>query len=551
MLTRLYIKNYAIIDELEVNFTSGLNIITGETGAGKSILMGALNLILGQRADSSVLQDAENKCVVEGTFTTKKNEGLLHFFQMNDLDLEEEIVIRREISANGKSRSFINDTPVNLSQIKQLGVLLIDLHQQFDTLEINSEIFQTSVLDALADNNADLQKLKNKFEQYASTKKELTLLRLQQENANKELDFNTFLFNELESLSLKENELENVEAELKILNNAEYIKQQLIAVYNELSESDSPVAQQVKSLHNKLLTLQSFHEEVPKLAQRLLSTSIELQDISDELQSMESGVHHDAEKISVLNDRLSEGYKLLKKHAVNSTADLLKIQDDLQQKIDAYSGISAQIEKLEKQVLALHQESMQIASAISTKRKAQTDSFVKDVNQLLAKVGMPNAVIKVDVQNKDLTVKGIDAIDFLFDANKSNKFEPLSKVASGGELSRLMLSIKSLVVKKLEMPTLIFDEIDTGISGEAAKQVGIIMKSLSDQHQLIVITHQAQIAARAHTHFYVHKEEKSGKINTAVKVLNQEQRIQEIAKMVSGEKPTAAAILSAKEMMAV
>jgi DNA repair protein RecN (Recombination protein N) len=285
------------------------------------------------------------------------------------------------------------------------------------------------------------------------------------------------------------------------------------------------------------------------LTQRLLSASIELQDISDELQRIESGVHHDAEKIIQLNERLSDGYKLLKKHSVNTTDDLLKIQQELKQKLETFSGINADIEKLEKEMSDLYEASMQIAYIISKNRKSQIKGFATEVNSLLVKVGMPNAILKVEMQSEALSVNGIDAIQYLFDANKSNKFEQLGKVASGGELSRLMLSIKSLVAKKIDLPTLIFDEIDTGIGGEAAKQVGIIMKNLSLRHQLIVITHQAQIAAKANMHLYVHKSNIDGKVKTAVKVLNNEERVNEIAQMMSGAKPTDAALKNALEMM--
>ena len=306
MISKLHIQNYAIIDELEIKFSSGLNIITGETGAGKSILMGALNLILGQRADSSVLQDSKKKCVVEGIFKLKNDNLVKDFFVSYDLDYDNEIVIRREIAANGKSRSFINDTPVNLSQVKQLSVFLVDLHQQFDTLEINSENFQREVLDALADNATHLLNLKTQFDNYSNVKKELVQLRREQEQANKELDYNKFLFDELSEMSLKENELEQIDSELKLLNNAENIKQQLSGIYAELNENDQPIVQRLKSLHNKLKSLESYHNGLEIISQRLLSTSIELQDIASEMEQIERSVQFDAERISLINDRLSD-----------------------------------------------------------------------------------------------------------------------------------------------------------------------------------------------------------------------------------------------------
>ena len=549
MLQKLHIQNYAIIEDLHINFSGNLNIITGETGAGKSILMGALNLILGQRADSSVLQQQGKKCIVEGYFLIKNNSSVKSFFEANDLDFEEEILLRREIASGGKSRGFINDTPVNLSQLKELAVLLVDLHQQFDTLELSSENFQREVLDALANNTAPLQQLKINFSQYINAKKELEAMQLQQANANKELDYNKFLFNELQELSLKENELETLDAEIKLLSNAENIKQQISSIYFELKDSEQPIVQQLKVLQNRLNTLKQYHPQIEELHQRINSSVLELQDVAGELEIIDSTINYDAERIQLVNERLSAGYKLLKKHGVNDTEQLLTIQQQLQQKLDAVLNISASVEKLEKQTSKLFAECTVTAKIVSANRAAQIKPFTQNVNKLLAQVGMPNAQIKVQLQAVSLNAYGTDEIDFLFDANKSNRFEPLHKVASGGELSRLMLSVKSLVAQKLQLPTLIFDEIDTGISGEAAKQVGIIMKNLSFAHQLIAITHQPQIAAKASAHYFVYKEIINDKIVTSIRLLNNDERITVIAQMLSGEKPTAAALANAREMM--
>jgi len=549
MLQKLHIQNYAIIDDLVIAFSKNLNIITGETGAGKSILMGALNLILGQRADTGVLQNKQKKCIVEGFFIIRNNDAIKAFLEINELDIADEILLRREIAANGKSRSFINDTPVNLSQLKELAVLLVDLHQQFDTLELGSENFQRDVMDALADNATLLAQLKEKFAAYSTSKKQLEKLQLQQINANKELDYNRFLFDELEELSLKENELEQLDAELTLLSNAENIKQQLSSIYFEMKDSEQPIVQQLKVLQHKINALQSFHPKINGLHERMNSSLIELQDIADELESIDNAIQYDAERIQVINDRLSLGYKLLKKHNVKDGNQLLEIQKDLEQKLEAVLNISAAIEKLEKQTSLLQEASVAIAKKISANRTAQAKPFTEKVNKLLAQVGMPNAQLKVKVEPAALYATGSDEIDFLFDANKSNRFEPLHKVASGGELSRLMLSVKSLVAKKLQLPTLIFDEIDTGISGEAARQVGIIMKDLSAAHQLIAITHQPQIAAKASAHYFVYKHILNDKIVTSIRLLTNDERITAIAQMLSGEKPTAAALENAREMV--
>ncbi|WP_462260133.1 DNA repair protein RecN [Ferruginibacter sp.] len=549
MLSRLHIQNYAIIDDLTIDFNSNLNIITGETGAGKSILMGALSLILGERADSAVLQQKEKKCVVEGFFNSEKKKNVLQFLADNDMDAYEELVVRREIAANGKSRAFINDTPVNLNQLKALSAALVDLHQQFDTLELGDAGFQREVLDALADNGVLLQQYVALFNQYISTKKQLEELQLQQTTANASFDYNKFLFDELEELGLNENELEELEAELKLLNNAESIKQQLDSIFFELKESEQPIVQQVKALLNRLHSLQQYHPDIDGLHKRLQSTQIELQDIADELENINDTVQYSAERIQIVGDRISAGYKLMKKHSVNSTSELLAIKETLQQKLNDVLNISEAIEQKEKLTKQLLQQCEQAATTISSKRNKSIKPFEEKVNGLLKQVGMPNALVKITMNPVALNQYGCDAIEFLFDANKSNRFEPLYKVASGGELSRLMLCIKSLVAKKLQLPTLIFDEIDTGISGEAAKQVGNIMKELSKGHQLISITHQPQIAARADAHYFVYKAISGDKIITSVKLLSNDERITAIAQMLSGEKPTAAALQNAREMV--
>jgi DNA repair protein RecN (Recombination protein N) len=549
MLQKLHIQNYAIIDDLEISFSSSLNIITGETGAGKSILMGALNLILGQRADISTLQDKEKKCIVEGFFTIHENAAVNAFFVKNELDVDREILLRREIAANGKSRSFINDTPVNLSQLKELAVLLVDLHQQFDTFELGSESFQREVMDALADNGNLLNQLKDVFGDYSASKKKLQELQEQQFNANKELDYHLFLYNELEELSLQENELENLEVEFKLLSNAESIKQQLGIIFFEMSGSEQPILQQLRALNQKLLPLQSFHPEINGLFERMNSSLIELQDISDELERIDEGIQHDAQRIETVNDRLSMGYKLYKKHSVKETSQLLAIQKELADKLSVGVNISSAIAVLEKKTEELLHSATALAKKISENRAKHAIPFAEKVNRLLAQVGMPNAQLKISMEPAMLSSFGSDEINFLFDANKSNRFEPLHKVASGGELSRLMLSVKSLVAKKLQLPTLIFDEIDTGISGEAARQVGVIMKDLSGAHQLIAITHQPQIAAKASAHYFVYKQVVNERITTSIRLLTQEERILTIAQMMSGEKPTSAALENAREMV--
>jgi DNA repair protein RecN (Recombination protein N) len=549
MLQHLHIQNYAIIDDLEVSFSKGLSAITGETGAGKSIVMGALSLVLGERADTAVLQNTEKKCFVEGTFRSE-HKLIKGFLRENDIDEGEDILIRREIAPNGKSRAFINDTPVSLSVLKQLSPLLVDLHQQFDTLELTKNDFQREVIDALANNTKDLAEYQAIFKKYTSSQKELEEWKAQQAAANKEFDYHKFLFAELDEANFSENEIEQAEESLKLIENAENIKATLGKIYAGLEEGEQPLVQQLKSLNNQLQTLSDFHSNISSLSERLRSTQVELQDIADEIDRLNNTVSYDAEKVIELNERINTGNKLLKKHGVTSTAQLIEVMKDLQSKLDKVANLTEQIEKKEKEASVLKLKAIEIATELSKKREKQVKPFEEKVNKLLVQVGMPNARIKVSITPTEaLNLYGSNTIEFLFDANKSNRFELLHKVASGGELSRLMLIIKSLVAKSLQLPTLIFDEIDTGISGEAARQVGLIMKELSNVHQVISITHQPQIAAKASAHYYVYKAIKGDKITTSVKLLNPDERITTIATMLAGEKPTAAAFENAREMI--
>jgi DNA repair protein RecN (Recombination protein N) len=549
MLQRLSIQNYAIIDELEIDFSGQLNIITGETGAGKSIIMGALGLILGERADSTVLVNKEKKSVVEGIFRVDQKAAISRFLQENDFDIAEELVVRREIAVNGKSRAFINDTPVNLSQLNELSSLLVDLHQQFDTLELGESDFQREVLDALANNGDILSTYQQSFREWQIVKKECGQLKEQKLQFDKEADYNKFQYTELEEAGFKDNELEETDADLKMLSNAEGIKSALSKVYFELEESETPMVQQLKSLLNQLTVYAAYHPDLGALLQRLQATQIELKDIADEVDRISSHVNYDPQRIEQLNERLSLGYKLQKKHGVNSTNELLAIQAQLQQKLQAVLNIDEAIQQKEKEAEKLLAMAKQQATKISEGRKKQVKPFEDKVNKLLAQVGMPNAKLKVDIKETELNLSGADTIDFLFDANKSGQFQPVRKVASGGELSRLMLSIKSLVAQSIDLPTMIFDEIDTGISGEAARQVGIIMKELAVKRQVICITHQPQIAGKADAHFFVYKEIVKDAVKTNIRQLSTEERITAIAKMLSGEKPTAAAMENAREMV--
>jgi DNA repair protein RecN (Recombination protein N) len=552
MLKNLYIHNYAIINEISIDFSPRLNVITGETGAGKSILMGALSLILGDRADTSVLLNREKKCVVEGIFSPENKTELKKVLLENDIEGDEnngDLVIRREIGVNGKSRAFVNDIPVNLELLRQVSSLLVDLHRQFDTLSLSDSAFQLGVLDALAANTSLLQQYQAAFNKWKKAQEELNTLNDQKNNFNKEYDYQKFLFDELEEANFADNELEVADTELKVLSNAESIKTALEQVGGVLSGGDQPLVQQLKSIQHQLDAFTKFHAKLDELVKRLHSAQIEIKDIADEVDCINDEVVYDPNRIEQLNERIATGYKLLKKHGVQTTAQLQQIHHQLGEKLQAVLNIDDLIIKKHKEAELLLKEADELAVNLSDKRSKQVKPLTEKVNALLVQVGMPNARLKVVVEPKNADASGKDNVEFLFDANKSNRFEPIRKVASGGELSRLMLSIKSLVAESMDLPTLIFDEIDTGISGEAAKQVGVIMSGMAGKRQLITITHQPQIAGKANAHLFVYKEISNDVIRTNIRLLSGDERITAIARMLSGEKPTAAAIENAREMV--
>jgi len=557
MLRTLRIENYAIIESLSIDFSTEMNVITGETGAGKSIIVGALGLILGQRADSSLLVSKDRKCIVEGVFDHQNRKAVKHFLTEHELDVYDELVIRREIGINGKSRAFVNDTPVNLDQLEQLSSLLVDLHQQFDTYELGESDFQRAVLDSLAGHQSILEEYRSVYRKWSAAGRDLQELTGKKLQFDKEADYNQYQYNELEEAAFTEGEIENIDAELRMLSHAEAIKGALNKVSYSLQESESPIVQQLKVLQNGLSAYGGFHPGLPAILNRLQSCQVELQDIADEVSRLSDHVQYDAGKVEKLNEKLSLGYKLLKKHGVKTTAELLEVQAQLEIRLQAVLNIDAQISQKEKEIEELEGSARKMALKISAGRKKQVKPFEEKVNRLLARVGMPNARISVQQTTEAaLNDEGLDVIEFLFNGNvassiadKTAPFQPLKKVASGGERSRLMLCIKSLVAESVDLPTMIFDEIDTGISGEAARQVGIIMKELAAKRQIICITHQPQIAGKANAHFFVYKQIVGDAIKTNIRQLDTEERITAIARMLSGEKPTAAAMENAREMV--
>jgi len=562
MLQKLSISNYALIDNLEISFDKGLNILTGETGAGKSIILGALSLILGQRAESRYFFNQQKKCVIEGTFVI----GAFHlkqFFEDYDLDYEAETVLRREISADGKSRAFVNDTPVNLPALKALGEKLIDIHSQHATLEINDPEFQLLVVDAVAKHEDLLGDYRTKFKSYKKATGKLQQLIEESEKAKADLDYFQFQYDELEKAQLAADEQEPLERELLALNNAEEIKRNLLGAYYLMHEGETSAIIQLREAGHQLNLIERFNPQIEELYQRLNSAVIELKDIAIEIEIIEQRTHTDDARAEEINTRLSLLYNLQKKHRVNSNAELLQLQDELSDKIQQAVFGDEAIEILRQQLDADRKELETLAAELSANRKKTIPGIESHVLNSLSEMGMGNAALKIELKVREsespevrktekadlLTRNGIDEVRFLFTANKGHALAEMSKVASGGELSRLMLSIKSLIAQNTALPTIIFDEIDTGVSGEVANKVGQIMQRLADNLQVITITHLPQIASKGQSHYFVYKDEESATTYTRIKQLDKQERVLEIAKMLSGDKPGESALQNARELL--
>jgi DNA repair protein RecN (Recombination protein N) len=551
MLQRLSISNYALIDQLNISFSKELNIITGETGAGKSIILGALSLILGQRAESKYFYNQDKKCVIEGIFAIQ-DYHLQQFFADNDLDYEAETVLRREISADGKTRAFINDTPVNLALLKNLGEQLIDIHSQHATLAINTEDFQLLVLDTLAEHDEILANYRQSHQQHKLVSKKLHELISNFERAKAEQDYLQFQFDELEAANLLDGEQEKLEQELKMLEHAEEIKRSLVSINYLLSESEQATIPQVKESNTLLQGIEKYNPEFSNISERLKSVLIELKDINAELESIGQHILIDENRATAIAERLDTIYSLQKKHRVNNTSELLEIRERFAQQLNQLLSGEEEIEELKKQESKLQADLLKLAGIISANRTKHIPELEKQVQLSLAEVGMPNAQLKVNQEStmESLNESGADRIQFLFSANKGQLPQAMNKVASGGELSRLMLSIKSLIAKQTSLPTIIFDEIDTGISGEVALKVGNNMQQLAKNMQVITITHLPQIASKMGTHFRVFKDESGPQTLTKISELTSNERVLEIAKMLSGENPGEFALQNAKELLA-
>lgn len=552
MLHRLSIRNYAIIEKLEIEFCDRMNIITGETGAGKSILLGALSLILGERADTKALYNTEEKCVVEADFEIE-NKDLKSFFSKNELDFDTHTIVRREINQSGKSRAFINDTPITLTVLKELGERLVNLHSQHETLELTKGGFQLDVIDTLAKNKEQRIKHKELFADYRKQVRLLEQLVEKNKSNSAELDYIQFQFNEFAEAKLEADEQISLETEQNTLSNVEEIKRALQTSIQILSEGEISTLDQLTEVQSQLKNVKTYNKDILSLTERLRSAFEELKDINKEFEHLQETASLDPKRLEEVGARLNTIYKLQKKHNASTIEELLKIQNDLQEKIASVDNNSSEIEQLKTQLEKQFRELLSVADQLHQSREKVLREFQNNVVALLEKIGMPNSVFKVEIkklEHNQLNENGLSEIKFLFSANKGFAPHEIKDVASGGELSRLMLCIKSLIADAGALPTLIFDEIDAGISGEVALKVGEIMKKLSRNHQLISITHLPQIARTGDAHLYIYKETKDNHTHTRIKELKGEERVIEIAKMLSGDKVSDASLANARELIA-
>lgn len=549
MLTNLSIKNYALIESLSVNFKDKLSIITGETGAGKSILLGALGLVLGKRADAATLKETKNKCIIEAQFSIS-NYLLESFFEKNDLDFENETIIRREILPSGKSRAFINDTPITLQVLQTLSEKLIDVHSQHQTLQLSDTSFQFQIIDALAKNSAKIESYKRGLIVFNQLEKELNELKKNQELAKEQYEYNLHLFEELSKANLQVNEQKFIEQSLDKLNNIEEIKLNLSEAQAIAFNDEIGLRSLLTSITNNLNVISSFSNEYKGLYDRISSVKIEFDDISNEIESINETINFDAAELEKLNDRLQLIYNLQKKHAVTTIAELAIIQEELSVKVDAVENSSALISKKVTEVKNVSDKIDTLAKSIFKERNKAIPVLIRKLEGMLANLGMENTRFQFNlVHSNQYFTNGKDELKLLISANKGANFGELKKIASGGELSRIMLSVKSILSDYLKLPTIIFDEIDTGVSGDVSQKMAEIMQQMSTNMQVITITHLPQIAAKGKHHYKVYKQDVANNVVTKLTELTDNERVMEIAEMLGGKNITTTAIEHAKQLL--
>lgn len=548
MINKISISNFLLIDQLELSLEKGLTTITGETGAGKSILLGAIGLVLGNRAESNFLKNSQKKSIIEVAFSNSPRG--IEYLKKNDFDIEDQIVIRREISPAGKSRAFINDTPANLTQLKDLGILLVDLHSQFANNELSNRQFLFNALDSFggfAEYSGHYQK---KFNQYTILSNEISRLEEESRQAQLEFDYHQFILNEIRELDLHPNELEDKEAELNVLSHSEEIQVGLRNIENVFNSVASNAVSILKQIESQGEALSKYSNELGELYSRVKSVRIELEDIEQEYYLAQNSIEVDEEKLFQIRERINAINLLLHKHQLKSTEELLQKSTDLEAKVSGVEKGNEELDCMKKQKAESENALKDLAIELSHKRKKSAPLFSKEIEQILRELGMPKAQVNVELGVKDTLDKyGQNNIKYLFSANQGLNAQEVNRIASGGENSRFMLAVKRILSISTELPSIIFDEIDAGISGEIAHKMGDIMKSISNSIQVIAITHLPQVAAKGQNHLTVYKTEEDGKVKTAVKKLNNENRIIELAKMLSGEQISQAARENAKELL--
>lgn len=550
MLTQLYIKNFTLIDELNVDFHPGFSVITGETGAGKSIILGALGLLLGNRADVKTIKEGTQRCIVEGHFDITRY-ALEQFFFENDIDfVGEDCILRREVNSNGKSRAFINDTPVGLNLMKELGEQLIDIHSQHQNLLLQKQDFQLSVVDIIAKNQSLLTQCKKEYAEYNDSKSKLQRAKQSIEESKTNIDFIRFQYNELAALNLQVGEEESLEQQSKTMQHSEDIKSSLYEVDSNLSDESTGI---ITRLYRSLSAIKSIADVLPQaedITERLDNTYIELKDISSEVSDMLENIEYDPQELERINNRLDAIYTLQQKHHVNSVEELVRLQEEYKATLDNVENSDVALEELENSMKESLTKVSKTADELTKKRKASIKTIVSDIAERLKALALPNVSFNIDIKKKEISSNGCDDVEFLFSANPGTPLRPISEIASGGEIARVMLSLKAMLSGAVKLPTIIFDEIDTGVSGRIAEQMAVIMKEMGhSDRQVISITHLPQIAAQGSNHYKVYKEQDNNETHSHLTHLTDDERIQEIAQMLSGSNVTEAAINNAKELL--
>ena len=550
MLTHLLITNYALIDHLEIDFKKGLTIITGETGAGKSIILGALSLILGERADLKVIRKAENKSVIEASFNIEAYNDMEHFFEQNDIEFfDNECILRREIASNGRSRAFINDTPVTLSVLRELTLRLVDIHSQHSNMLLADALYQLSIIDSVSGNDSIKADYSKQFSQYKKLKVEIEKLKAEYEKNRQEEDYIQFQLDQIAALKLQENEDEELEREQSRLSNVNEIKQCLWSASSVLQDEDNSIVSQLSVLSRSFLQIENVDADLKELSERLQSLMIELKDFSRTISSIQDSYVDDPNELERINERLNNIYDLENKHKLSCVNELIALQHSYEEKLAVITNSDDEIKRLEEKLIIVEKEARAKAKELSLSRRKGAEIFKQELEKTAIPLGMKNLRFEIGFEDCELCAQGMDKVEFLFAFNKQQQLMPIENTASGGELSRVMLCIKAIIAQDMQLPTIIFDEVDTGVSGEIAHKMGEMMGDISNNIQVIAITHLPQVAVKGNNHLKVYKADTDEATYTSMCELTKEERVEEIARMLSGREIDAAAINNARSLL--